>query len=83
MSLIGTFDYIDDYIEDDLVNDCLMSMYFYMICDSKNKDKEKFYKEFDEKFQKLSEDQQELVLNDYLKIIESQEKKKEKVKRKE
>ena len=82
MSLIGTFDYIDDYIEDDLVNDCLMSMYFYMMCDSNNKDKEKYFKDFDSKYQKLNSEQQEIVKKDYVSIIDAQNINKEKVKKK-
>ena len=82
MSLIGTFDYMDDYIEDDLVNDCLMSMYFYMMCDSNNKDKDKYFIDFDTKYQKLNSEQQEIVKKDYFSIIDAQNKNKEKVKKK-
>ena len=34
MLLIGANEYAFDYIDDQDVNDCLMSMYFYMMCDS-------------------------------------------------
>ena len=83
MFAIGTFDYAFDYIDDDMVNDCLMSMYFYMLCDSSlgNK-KEEYFKEFEDKYQKLNDEQKELVQKDYLSIIEAQDRNREKVKRK-
>ena len=83
MFAIGTFDYAFDYIDDEEVNDCLMSMYFYMICDSSlgNK-KEEYFKEFEDKYQKLNDEQKELVQKDYLSIIEAQDRNREKVKRK-
>ena len=83
MSLIGTGEFASYYIDDDEVNDCLMSMYFYMMCDSNlEKKKEEFFIEFENKFDKLNDEQKELVKQDYLNIIEAQNKNKEKVKRK-
>ena len=83
MFAIGTFDYTFDYIDDDMVNDCIMSMYFYMLCDSslENK-KEEYFKEFEDKYQKLNDEQKELVQKDYLQIIEAQDRNRNKVKRK-
>ena len=83
MSLLGTNEYASFYTDDPLVNDCLMSMYFYMICDSSlEKKKEELFNEFGQKYDELNNDQKELVKQDYLNIIEAQDKVKEKVKRK-
>ena len=83
MSALGTYEYASFYTDDPLVNECLMSMYFYMICDSSlgNK-KEEYFKEFEDKYQELNDEQKELVQKDYLQIIEAQDKNRKKVKRK-
>lgn len=82
MSVIGTNEFSMDYIDDPLVNDCLMSMYFYMMCDNKfQKKKDELFIEFNEKYEKLNEEQQELVKQDYISIIEAQNNR-NKVKRK-
>ena len=83
MSLLGTNEYASFYVDDPLVNDCLMSMYFYMLYDSNYQEKkEEKFQEFSEKYNKLNDEQKELVKQDYLNIIEAQDKNKEKVKRK-
>ena len=84
MSMIGSSDFSNMmYIDDPLVNDCLMSMYFYMMFDSNyEKKKEEKFQEFSEKFEKLNDEQKEIVKQDYLNIIEAQDKVREKVKRK-
>ena len=84
MSLIGANEYSMMYMTDDpLVNDCLMHMYFYMMCDSSFEEKkEEMFQEFNEKFEKLNNEQKEIVKQDYLEIIEAQDRNKEKVKRK-
>ena len=83
MSLLGTDEYGSFYTDDPLVNDCMMSMYFYMICDSSlDKKKEELFNEFVQKYDLLNDEQKELVKQDYLNIIEAQDRNKEKVKRK-
>ena len=84
MSMLGANEYSMTYMTDDpLVNDCLMYMYFYMMCDSKFEEKkEEMFQEFSEKYNDLNDEQKELVKQDYLNIIEAQDKVKEKVKRK-
>ena len=84
MSMIGSSDFSNMmYIDDPLVNDCLMSMYFYMLYDSNYEEKkEEKFQEFSEKYNKLNDEQKELVKQDYLNIIEAQDKNREKVKRK-
>ena len=84
MSMIGANEFGNMmYIDDPLVNDCLMSMYFYMMFDSNyEKKKEEKFQEFSEKFEKLNDEQKEIVKQDYLNIIEAQDKVREKVKRK-
>jgi len=83
LSVIGANEYSDYYIDDNEVNDCLMSMYFYMMCDNKfQQKKDELFKKFNEKYEKLNEEQQELVKQDYLSIIEAQNKNRNKVKRK-
>ena len=84
MSMIGANEFGNMmYIDDPRVNDCLMSMYFYMMFDSNyEKKKEEKFQEFSEKFEKLNDEQKEIVKQDYLNIIEAQDKVREKVKRK-
>ena len=50
------------------INDCLIYMYFYMMSGN-----EKYCEEFVEKYDKLNQEQQEFVKNDYLNIINAQE----------
>ena len=54
-----------------------------MMCDSNfEKKKEEYFKEFEDKYKELNDEQKEAVQNDYLSIIEAQDKNREKVKRK-
>ena len=82
MSMIGTFDFMGEYIEDQEVNECIMDMYFYMLYGGiENEEKrEEYFKEFEKKYNALNKEQQELVKNDYISIIEAQEKNREKEK---
>ena len=61
---------------DELVNDCLLSMYFFMMSSD-----DKYYQEFHERYNKLNDEQKEFVKNDYINIINAQDEF-EKVKRK-
>ena len=63
---------IPTYFDDPEVSACLMEMYFFMLLED-DKAKEKHFAKFDELYNKLSEEQQELVKQDYLNIIESQD----------
>ena len=82
--LLGTNEYGFDYIDDDKVNECLMNMYFYMLsCEGNDQNRQnELFEEFDRCYKELNEEQQELVKNDYLSIIESQNKNTEKEKNK-
>ena len=84
MSMIGANEFGNMmYIDDPLVNDCLMSMYFYMLYDSNYAEKkEEKFQEFCEKYNNLDDEQKEIVKQDYLNIIEAQDRNREKVKRK-
>ena len=84
MSLIGANEYASYYISDEKVSECLMDMYFYMMYSGigEEKKQEEFLNEFEKKYNDLSEEQQEMVKNEYIDIIETQNKNKEKVKKK-
>ena len=87
LSIIGAitgeylFDY--DFIMDPEVNDCLIKMYFFMMTGDGHPDHDKYYNEFLHSYYSLNEKQQEIVRNDFINIIEAQDKnEQEKVKRK-
>lgn len=80
-SLLGTNEYESLYIEDEKVNDCLMKMYFFMLLDESDDRKERMYKEFCLEYDKLNNEQQEIVKNEYIDIINAQNNK-DKVKKK-
>ena len=80
-AVIGTNEYMSDYIDDEMVNDCLNDMYLYMICGNEFAEKkQQYFSEFENKYNKLNSEQQELVKQEYIKIIEAQDR--NKVKRK-
>lgn len=82
-SLIGGHDYENIPIFDNEVDECLMNMYFYMMCNSVNEDKkQEYFNEFEKSYNKLNDEQKEIVKKDYLDIMEAQNKNKEKVKKK-
>lgn len=70
-----------DFILDAEVNDCLIKMYCFMMTEVGNPDHERIYNEFLISYHSLNEKQQEIVKNDFKKIIEAQDGHK-KVKRK-
>ncbi len=80
-SLLGTDEYESLYIEDEKVNDCLMKMYFFMLLNESDNRKEKMYIEFCQEYDKLNNEQQEIVKKEYLNIINAQNNK-DKVKKK-
>ena len=55
MSLIGIDEYAQEYnyLEDQQVNDCLINMYFYMMCNDRD-NKEDMYQEFEKRYNSLS-----------------------------
>lgn len=68
MESITGYDYMNQMVTlDSEVNDCLIYMYFYMISSD-----EKYYQEFHEKYIKLNDEQKEVVKNDYINIINTQ-----------
>ena len=79
LSMIGANEYGQFYAYDQKVNDCLMNMYFYMMHPNENK-KEEYFKEFEKSYNDLNEEQQEMVKQDFIEIIEAQDKNKEKEK---
>lgn len=52
---------------DEDINDCLLSMYFFMMSSD-----DKYYQAFHEKYNKLTDEQKEFVKNDYINIINAQ-----------
>ena len=61
------------YYTDPEVTDCLLKMYFFMLAEDDNPNKDRYFNEFDELYDKLSPEQQEIVKQDYLSIIEEQD----------
>ena len=86
MSLIHSSEYESGHIHDEKVLECIMDMYFYMLYGGigNEQKKEDYFNEFEKKYKLLNKEQQDEVKNDYISIIESQEKNKnkEKVKKK-
>ena len=84
MGMLGTGEYAYEYCHDPIVTNCLMDMYFYMMYSGigNEEKKEEYLKEFGKKFDNLNKEQQEQVKNEYIDIIETQDKNKEKVKKK-
>ena len=82
-SLIRTSEYDGNIIIDEKVSECIMDMYFYMLYFINNDSKkEEYFREFESKYQKLNKKQQEIVRDEYIDIIKTQKKNKEKVKKK-
>lgn len=83
LSLIGANEYGQFYVSDPKINDCLMNMYFYIMHPNEKK-KEEYFQEFEKSYNDLTDEQQKIVKQDYIEIIETQEKnrEKEKVKKK-
>ena len=74
-SLLGTHEYDCFELYDEEVTDCLMNMYFYMLTgESKEEVHEEYWKKFQESYRKLNKEQQEIVKNDYINIINAQDK---------
>lgn len=83
MSMIHAGDYGGYFPNNKHVVECLWDMYFYMLYSGVDEErKEEYFNEFSEKYNKLTEEQREEVRKEYISIIASQEKNKEKVKRK-
>lgn len=75
--LLGTDEYAPFCFDmhDEMVTDCLMNMYFYMLSgDMDEKVHEEYWRKFDESYKKLNKKQQEIVKNDYIDIINAQDK---------
>lgn len=83
LAMIGSYDFGMYYGCDEKINQCLMNMYFYMLHPNENK-KEEYFQEFEKIYNDLNDEQKDIVKQDYIEIIEAQEKnrRKEKVKRK-
>ena len=86
-SLINSSEYEGYNIHDEKVLECLMDMYFYMMysgIDNEEK-KEEYFEEFGKKYDNLTDEQKDLVKEEYISIINAQDKnrEKEKIKRKE
>ena len=76
---ISKYEYIGQEVSfDPDINDCLIYMYIYMMSSD-----DKYYEEFDNRYSKLNEEQQEFVKNNYINIINAQDEfENEKIKRK-
>lgn len=82
MAIMGDAKYGQYYSYDEKVNDCLMSMYFYMLYNGMDNDvkREEYFKEFEKSYECLDKEQQDIVKKEYIDIIETQNKKREKEK---
>jgi len=81
--LISNGEYESSNINDEKVLDCIMDMYFYMLYNADNNPlQEKYLDNFNQKYNALTKKQQKLVKQEYIDIIETQNKNREKVKRK-
>ena len=71
-SLINASDYSQNTVFDPEIDECLMNMYFYMMYGNINEEKRnEYFNEFERCYNKLNEEQQEIVRKDYFDIIES------------
>ena len=71
ISLLMSFnvdEYALDMIFDDKVNDCLMKLYF-SILSNKTEERDKYYKEFEKKYNELNDEQKELAKIEIAKIL--------------
>ena len=77
-SILGVNEYDSFVVHDKEVTKCLMYMYFYMLSDDTDeKVHEEYWNKFDESYKKLNKEQQEIVKNDYIDIINAQNKNEE------
>ena len=67
-------DFDDEYSLDEEVMDCKFKLYIAMLTDSRDKNFQKHYNEFEESYNKLSLEKQEHIKNEALKIFEEQDK---------
>ena len=83
-SILGTHEYEGYLINDERVLECVMDMYFYMLYSGVDNDekKEEYFNEFGKKYEKLNAEQKDLVKQEYMNIIETQNKNRGKVKKK-
>ena len=70
------------YLFDEDVIECQIRMYLLMMIEENDDNYEKKYQSFLESYNKLNNEQQEYIKNDYLNIINAQINNKEKVKKK-
>jgi len=81
--LTNNNEYSGFYFGDEMVNECIMNLYFYMLLsNSDDVKKEEYFLKLEESFIKLNEEQREIVRKEYIDIIEAQKKNNEKVKKK-
>jgi len=60
--------FYDDLVNDEKVNDCLLMVYFSMMTEDKVQC-DKFYNEFENKYNELNDDQKEMVKIEIAKIL--------------
>ena len=63
----------DKYYNDEEVIDCQLTLYLLLLTEQ-GQEQDKKFKEFEEKYNKLSEDKQEYIKEDIKKIFEEQDK---------
>ena len=71
-----------EIITDESVNDCLTDLYFSMLSND-SKESEYYYLKFENKYNKLNDEQKEMAKVEIAKIIDIEYKPKEKIKKKE
>ena len=74
--------YYEDNIYDEKVSDCLLMLYFSIMSNEKQ-DSDKFYNSFQEKYNELDDEQQEIAKIEIAKILDIDYKPKQKEKKKE
>jgi len=63
----------DKYNDDDEIIDCKLTLYLLLLTE-KGKEQNKLFKDFEEKYSKLSKEKQEYIKNDLKKIFKEQDK---------
>ena len=79
MSLNNDYNIFSEIIFDEKVNDCLIKLYFSIMCDEKEQS-DKYYEEFEKMYKELSDEQQEIAKVEIAKILKIEYKPKTKKK---
>lgn len=63
----------DQYLDDEEIIDCKLTLYLLLLTQEKN-EQDKMFKEFEEKYNKLTKEKQEYIREDLKKLFEEQDK---------